>query len=272
MRIFIKADLICNKFVIITDIIWYSTIIIMKLEKHTSALTELGLNDKEAQTYLALIELGASTVGKLSMATGIKRPNLYLILDQLRERGLVNKIPNSKKQTYMAKDPGDFLDEMTSKISQLERIIPELQAMQSKEETKTLYFEHTRGMKEALNFRFDQQKNRELVGFFATSKDASEEQLRYLSMWSKRAAKNGVRIRGIVPEDGAMREWRERDKSETRIMKEINPSEYSSTVSIDISDSFVRIMSFKTDRVTIIVDRDAAEALKQVFEMLWKRI
>ena len=61
-----------------------------------SQLVKVGLNEKESRVYLALLELGSGTAYAVAKKAGIKRPTAYIVLDELRKRGLVLKIPKSK--------------------------------------------------------------------------------------------------------------------------------------------------------------------------------
>jgi sugar-specific transcriptional regulator TrmB len=53
-------------------------------------LEELGLSEKEAKVYLAMIALGSAPVSDIAKRAKIKRPTAYVVLDMLSERGLVN--------------------------------------------------------------------------------------------------------------------------------------------------------------------------------------
>ena len=51
------------------------------------ALRNFGLNDKEARVYVALLELGQTTAYAIAERSGLKRPTVYVILDDLRQKG-----------------------------------------------------------------------------------------------------------------------------------------------------------------------------------------
>ena len=60
----------------------------------TPFLKNLGLNDKEANIYLALLQLGKSTATKIAKKSGLKRPTTYVIIEQLIDKGFVQKLVN----------------------------------------------------------------------------------------------------------------------------------------------------------------------------------
>jgi len=53
-------------------------------------LTSLGLSDKEAKTYLTLLELEVASVAEITKASGLNRSSTYVTLEMLKKRGLVN--------------------------------------------------------------------------------------------------------------------------------------------------------------------------------------
>ena len=66
---------------------------------------EVGLTDKEAAVYLALLELGVASVLRIASKAGVKRPTAYITLAALREKGFVEVIPKGTTTLYQAVDP-----------------------------------------------------------------------------------------------------------------------------------------------------------------------
>ena len=68
------------------------------------SLKHIGLNEKEIQIYLSLLELGSSTVLAIAKRSGIKRPTAYLVLQSLVEKGFASRIikgKNNKPKTIL---------------------------------------------------------------------------------------------------------------------------------------------------------------------------
>ena len=53
-----------------------------------NSIKDLGLNDKEAKVYLALLKFGEANVSDIADEAGMKRPTVYVILDEIRKKGL----------------------------------------------------------------------------------------------------------------------------------------------------------------------------------------
>src|SRR6185369_8367787 len=73
-----------------------------KIEK---LLLEVGFPQRQAEVYLALLELGRGTVSQIARRAGINRTTGYDILDSLIEKGLASISGREPKQEYVAESP-----------------------------------------------------------------------------------------------------------------------------------------------------------------------
>lgn len=107
------------------------------LEKY---LQELGLSEKEAQIYLALLQVDNESIQDLAKRTGINRTTVYPVLETLEKKGLVSEVQIGKKTHYEAAAPErleTFVERqkmlLVEKSKRLVDIIPELKGIQRKE-------------------------------------------------------------------------------------------------------------------------------------------
>ena len=77
---------------------------------------------------------------------------------------------------------------------------------------------------------------------------------------------------GIVPEHPSLREWRNRDSEYGRLMKIVPYDTYSAANSIDVGDTFVRILAFRDLQAVIIENPDVAQTVRQIFQMVWQSL
>lgn len=101
----------------------------------TKILKEIGLTGTEIKIYLALLNLGATSVGKIVEETSVYRKNLYDALNKLIDKGLVTYVVENKIKFFQAKKPENlitYLDEQKSKVDEkkleIEKLLPELNA------------------------------------------------------------------------------------------------------------------------------------------------
>ena len=98
--------------------------------KSIEALISLGLNEKEAKAYLALLPLAKATAYTIAMRSGLKKPTAHVVLDNLVSKGFALKIPYKRKHCFMAKSPRECLSLIKKKIATAEEMLPELLAIQ----------------------------------------------------------------------------------------------------------------------------------------------
>lgn len=77
-------------------------------------LTALGFSDKERRVYSTLIEVGKATPARLAAQTGIRRPTVYSVLDDLVARGYV-VVDSTKKILLYSPTPPDELGKIVKR-------------------------------------------------------------------------------------------------------------------------------------------------------------
>jgi len=99
-------------------------------------LLKIGLTEGEAKVYLALSELGSSTVGPIVKKSKVAYSNIYEILNRLIEKGIVSFIIKNKTRYFQAASPSNliqYLDKKQEQIIQekeaLEEILPDLEKL-----------------------------------------------------------------------------------------------------------------------------------------------
>ena len=75
------------------------------LEKY---LQEIGLSDKEASVYVALLQVDNDSVLDLAKRTKINRTTIYPVLESLAKKGLISEIKIDKKVRFQAEPPLKF--------------------------------------------------------------------------------------------------------------------------------------------------------------------
>ncbi len=71
----------------------------------TQRLLELGLTDKEACVYLAMLELGPAAVQDIAKKADVNRTTVYMLLEDLMQRGLATVSVRDKRTLYTAESP-----------------------------------------------------------------------------------------------------------------------------------------------------------------------
>ncbi len=236
------------------------------------ALKNLGLSEKEALVYIALLRIGKGSAYEVAESSGLKRPTVYIVLDELIKKGLVNRIPRIKKQLFTAKSPDEYFALAEERLNVAKQVLPELMAITEgkKAKARSFYYEGINGAREALWYHSKEMKGKELVGFYASIVGAPQELIDIFHKWNAALKKLNITVKGIVPEHTSLKHWRDSDKEYGRTVKIIPFEEYSSNIAIDIGDTFVRILAFRELQGVIIENSDIARTMRQIFDMVWK--
>ncbi len=235
-------------------------------------LGSAGLSEKEAKVYIALLQLGRASSYSISSRSGLKKPTTYVILDELIKKGLVTKIPRAKKQQYVAMPPEELFANAEEKLKQAKKALPELITMAESEKVKvqTLFYEGVKGIEDALSYHIKEMGGKEIVGLFATAEDAPKDLLSVYTAWGDKLHKAGVQIRGITPDHESTRDINAyQAKQFSFTVKRIPTTEYSSKVSLEAGDDFVRIILNKPQQALIIRNPEFAKCVKEIFEMVY---
>ncbi|NTV41617.1 MAG: hypothetical protein HGA61_05110 [Candidatus Moranbacteria bacterium] len=123
-----------------------------------------GFTEKEAQVYLALVELGTGNVTDISKTTKLKRSIIYVILEGLMKRGYASELPNLKINTYQATDPTVILSQLKNVAKNFSEMLPMIRTLGSngKSRPKISYYD----TKEAILKIWDSMSFEDEVFFF----------------------------------------------------------------------------------------------------------
>jgi sugar-specific transcriptional regulator TrmB len=93
----------------------------MKNYNHlASELCKLGLNKKEGEVYLVLLEIGYCSVQKIAERVELSRPTVYRVLKSLEKKQLINTTQRGKRNYFIAGSPDAFLNILKIKKRQAE--------------------------------------------------------------------------------------------------------------------------------------------------------
>lgn len=109
----------------------------MKNEKLLNILKEAGLTENEAKVYFVMLSLGPTTILKIARVSEIKRPTVYLIIESLKQKGLVNIDIKSFKKLYVAENPEKLEFVLENKVNQFKKHLSQFSAIFSLKENES---------------------------------------------------------------------------------------------------------------------------------------
>ena len=119
------------------------------MEEQAKLLNKIGLTEKQAIVYLALLELGDAKMTHIARQAKLKRPNVYLIIEELIQLGLVSMIKKGNKKIYSAVHPNRIAEILDSRKQQYQELLPGLVARYGSIKGKVQMLEGMEGIKQA---------------------------------------------------------------------------------------------------------------------------
>jgi sugar-specific transcriptional regulator TrmB len=241
-----------------------------------NALQMLGLHQKEANVYLALLSLGSGTVSQVAKRAEINRTTGYDILSSLSSKGLIVISGKEPKQEYRCENPDKLLSFLRRDIEKKEEnfryaeiLLPELKSMYKVgARPQVKFYEGTQGLQEVYE---DTLTSTEPIRAYANVNEMHNALPSYFPKYYKRRAEKGIAIRAIIPKNTEGEERSEQDKFEMRESAFVSPDKYYFSPEINIYDNKVMIASWKEKLGIIIESAEIADAMKKIYELAWGR-
>lgn len=228
---------------------------------------DLGLSDKESRVYFALLELGEAMASAIARRSNLKRSTAYIVLENLKEKGLVSTFLFKKKQYFRALDPSLFRDNYYRKLERLDEAIPFLDVIKNKYMVKpqmTLY-EGKDGLIEMMEDTLN-VTNLELLVWANMELAVNTTLSSYYSEYVKKKVQKKIWVKGIFSDGPTARLFREKGTEELREVYLIPADEFPFKNEINIYDDKVAIVSHEDEVGVIIQNRAIAETQKSIFK------
>lgn len=245
------------------------------MENLEKRIEKLGLSEKEASVFIALLKIKEATVIQLAKMTNIKRTSIYHCLEELIKKEFATKITKDDKTYYFSNNPKSSLNGLLSQQKEIiESVLPDLKNLFGKvaiiPEIKIYYnvaglrsiFEDLLGSKEKIaryyvcDFNTDELLGIEFVDKFV--KKRIEAGIKSLSLRSFK----------YKPE-------REKETTHTKQLREVKflPEGVELAPYMCVYDNKVVVISSKKEIVGFIIEsQEFAEAQKTIFDLIWNTV
>lgn len=137
---------------------------------------DIGLSDKQTRLYMFLLENSAKTASEMARALGEQRTNVYVLVDELEQKGLVQRDQSAPVVRFVAANPTQvqrLLQQEQKRLAdqaiQLRKAMPELLGLHQLASPKSgiAYFEGLKGYAAALDDQI-RPNHKEVCVFGAT--------------------------------------------------------------------------------------------------------
>lgn len=233
------------------------------------ALSTLGLSEKQASVYLALVGLGESSAYAIAHKAGLKTPTTYVILKELIEKNIVYTIPRDKKQRFMAMDPKQLFAKGESRFVDAKSLLPSILALVATPSMAPVTRSFS-GKAQLLSAYFDTLAVPEttLRGWLSEGAWSEHGLDFFLNTYRPQRVKQNISNQFIVGDTAVMRDYAKNDAralKETRIDKNFSPE----TDLLIYGGNKIIIASFYEEMGVIIESQKVHDLLLGIFEAHW---
>ena len=233
-------------------------------------LQAVGMDDREAQLYLAGLQLGTAPASDYAKKAGINRITAYNTLESMVRRSFLTTVKKVRAKWYAPVAPEYLSLEVRKNAEALNRALPELKSLQGAKYRKprVRFFEGWDGVRHVYE---DTLTSSEPIRAYATVDDMHKALPNYFPRYYKRRAEKNISIRAIVPETPVGRERKTHDVEEKREIAFVPADKYYFSPEINIYDNKVMIASWREKLGIIIESEEIADAMKKIYELAWER-
>jgi sugar-specific transcriptional regulator TrmB len=245
------------------------------LEKY---LQEIGLSEKEAQVYLALLQVDSESIQDIAKNTGINRTTVYPVLETLEKKGLVTEVEIGKKTHYQG-EPPERLETYVERqkvtleehAKRLRDIIPQIKSVQREQGERPIvkYFEGKEGIISSMEEMYT-SKDQDDTAYLVYSKDLLDSLFTTEERGKYKKIRLGKEVRTKVLYTYSKGEITN-DSTGERI--KIDEQKYPITCDISIYEDRVRINTLgKSLSGIFIKSKDVAETLRSIFSVAFDQL
>lgn len=238
-------------------------------------LRDLELSDKQILVYTSLLDMGRGSAHHIAKKTALKRTTAYSVLDELQELGLVHIIQDSPHNQYRPLSLEFLVEKKRRILKHAENIVPEVEARLKKigVETKphVQFYSGVDGIKKIQDYKLEEMNGKTIYAFYATAGDEVQKKFNYFKEGARKLEKLNIKARGIAPDDPEnLERYREADERTGREVRILPLDIYSSNISIEIGDTWIKTNDFNNLQGLIIENPSFAKTMREIFEIVWK--
>jgi len=236
---------------------------------------DFGLTNYEIKVYLALVELGESTTGKILNKAGINSGKIYQILESLKKKGFVSEVIKNGVKKYSSVEPNEILElfkEKKKEIEEKERvfkeILPELikKINENKEKVQVEIFTGTKGMKKAFEKEiklYQKNKTLRINGILDYNKHSKKVVEFFKHNIFPKRERTKIEIRKIA--DNEAKDNIHEKKAKIRFL------DYNSIITFNNIENLTIISVWTKEPLFIAIEsEEMSKGFKENFELLWK--
>jgi len=249
-------------------------------------LRSIGLSEKAALVYAAILEMGTAFPSKIAETTTLNRTTVYHILTDLSVKGLITEIEQKKKRCYQVEPPKRLINFTKMQIRLAEesaecakKILPEIEGLFNllPHKPRVRYFEGIEGVLAVYEDHLTEKEPYEMLGISNVEALIPSLPHEFVTTYVKTKETRGIKTRAIFPDTKFSTSYDKQvykgiDKKFIPKMKYIPTEKFPYNCEITIyGKEKVSIINFQKNVLigVIIEEKAIADMMRMIFELAW---
>ncbi|MBI2629300.1 hypothetical protein HYW74_04410 [Candidatus Pacearchaeota archaeon] len=240
-------------------------------------IEKAGLSKGEAKVYLALLDLGVSSVGPIVSKSEVSASKVYKILDKLSKKGLISSIIKENIKEFKVENPHNLLEYLEEKEAELKNIKEELnknfkyiieKVKLSQNKSSCTVYEGFKGLKSVFDQSLQELKKGDIM-YVSGITESTEEIRNYFIHYYKKQLQIGFKINAIFDETAIYKiDERKNRLTEFKFMPPgiITPA----TIIVYQNKVILEVGNPNYILTILITNKEIANSFKINFQLLWK--
>lgn len=238
---------------------------------NATVLMSAGLTQKEAEVYLALLELGSVSASGIIRRTGLHRAVVYDLLNRLIEKGLASYVMKGKKKFFESTNPNRLMDIIKEKEDSIRTVLPQLLELSKfSEHLDVKIFKGTEGIKAVYEQMLDEKPG--IWYSMGSSGETFKLLPAYLDEFHERRIKLKIHAKGLLLQtaDAKKRGFLLSRKPLTEI-RYLPKTFVTPTISNIYNNkvTFYAVTGNKVPFIILIENEHVAHSFQEYFEWAW---
>ena len=226
----------------------------------------------QAKIYVATLELGEGTMQELARKSGVNRSTIYTFIDELKDRGYILETRHARRRIYSAVHPEQLLSIQKNRLGGLERILPELLAInnQSKRKPRVTFYEGIQGMRDVYADMLREKK--EIFAYEDLDNLKTSLPEKFFNEFPKERVHRDILIRSISRDTKFAREFSKSNRGLLRETKFVSTDELKTDM--NIYGNKVALMDLRGNPMSCVLIENAnlAQTMRAMWKLLWNSL
>jgi predicted transcriptional regulator len=235
----------------------------------TSILEDLGLTGAEIKIFVTLLELGATSAGRVVEKSGLQNAVVHRAFHSLMQKGLITYVFNGKIKQYQSIEPKLLLSFLDEKKEKLEKLLPELEAKRTHqiEKPKATIFEGQRGIKELLSLLID-AKSKEYLSYGGAQKSDEILGTYFWESFHKKRIKKRIKAKLLF--HASLKWWGDELKKMPLTKVRTTQENFEELTETIICENKIGIIVWLDKPFGFLIEEPlASKSYKKFFDLLW---